>query len=250
MRPSRALAAPQSVSDVDVEFVADGQRHRMSLEGCSTFRFDFDCSAVRGFPNFTGQGNYPGLWWFATTGQHVGYESWLERDHLMLLDADPHVVGVASQPFRLHWPDGTHHVPDYFARHADGGVTVFDVRADERIAEDDCRKFELSEIACRAVGWGYERVGVPHPVLVANTRWLSGYRHARVCRDDMAEALLTVFSKPTQLLSGARIVGDPVHVLPVLFHLLWHRQLSADLAGKPLSESVLVGPAGWWLQSC
>lgn len=66
----------------------------------------------------------------------------------------------------------------------------------------------------------------------------------------MAEALLTVFSKPTQLLSGVRIVGDPVHVLPVLFHLLWHRQLSADLAGTPLSESALVGPAGWWVRSC
>lgn len=40
----------------------------------------------------------------------------------MLLDADPHVIGVASQPFRLYWPDGTRHVPDYFARHVDGGV--------------------------------------------------------------------------------------------------------------------------------
>jgi hypothetical protein len=35
------------------------------------------------------------------TRQHVGYESWLERDHLMLLDYDPDVVGIASQPFWL-----------------------------------------------------------------------------------------------------------------------------------------------------
>jgi hypothetical protein len=27
----------------------------------------------------------------------VGYESWLERDQLMLLDFDPAVVGIASQ---------------------------------------------------------------------------------------------------------------------------------------------------------
>ncbi|MFT9485737.1 TnsA-like heteromeric transposase endonuclease subunit [Mycobacteroides abscessus] len=250
MQASRALVAPQIASDVDVEFVADGQRHRVPLVECAMLRFDLDCSPARNFPNFRGQSNYPGLWWFATTGQHVGHESWLERDHLMLLDADPHVVGVASQPFRLHWPGGTHHVPDYFARYADGGVTVLDVRDDKRITEDDQLKFDLSEIACRTVGWGYRQLGVPDQVLVANIRWLSGYRHPRVCREDVAESLLAVFAEPARLLSGAQIVGDRLHVLPVLFHLLWHRQLSTDLAGALLSESAVVGPAGWWAHSC
>lgn len=56
-------------------------------------------------------------------GAHVGYESWLERDRLILLDADPEVAGIASQPFWLHWYDGTRkrrHAPDYFVRLADG----------------------------------------------------------------------------------------------------------------------------------
>lgn len=33
---------------------------------------------------------------FARTGEHVGYEPWLERDRLMVLDADPDVVAVAA----------------------------------------------------------------------------------------------------------------------------------------------------------
>lgn len=66
----------------------------------------------------------------------------------------------------------------------------------------------------------------------------------------MAESLLAVFAEPARLLSGAQIVGDRLHVLPVLFHLLWHRQLSTDLAGALLSESAVVGPAGWWAHSC
>jgi hypothetical protein len=41
------------------------------------------------------------LWFSATSGAHVGFESWLERDHLTLLDFDPLVVGMASQPFWL-----------------------------------------------------------------------------------------------------------------------------------------------------
>src|SRR5205807_5280333 len=45
----------------------------------------------------------PGHWWTATTGDLVGYESWLERDRLLLLDFDP----PPSNPFP--GPDETGH---------------------------------------------------------------------------------------------------------------------------------------------
>ena len=63
---------------------------------------------MRGFPSYKGQRNRVGRWWTATTGSLVGYESWLERDLLMLLDFDPDVVGIAAQPFWLLWttPEG------------------------------------------------------------------------------------------------------------------------------------------------
>ncbi len=60
----------------------------------------------------------------------MGFESWLERDRLTLLDFDPDVVGIASQPFWLHWHDGKEkprHAPDYFVRLADGRARVVDV---------------------------------------------------------------------------------------------------------------------------
>jgi hypothetical protein len=67
-----------------------------------------ECMPVRGFPSYKGQRNRVGRWWTATTGSLVGYESWLERDWLMLLDFDPDVVGIAAQPFWLLWttPEG------------------------------------------------------------------------------------------------------------------------------------------------
>jgi hypothetical protein len=68
------------------------------------------------------------LWWSATTGAHVGFESWLERDHVMLLDFDALVVGIVSQPFWLSWQDGAGstvtHCPDYFARRTDDSAVV------------------------------------------------------------------------------------------------------------------------------
>jgi hypothetical protein len=44
---------------------------------------------VRRFRPYKGQRHLPGDWWSATDGRLVGFESWLERDHLMLLDFDP-----------------------------------------------------------------------------------------------------------------------------------------------------------------
>jgi hypothetical protein len=76
--------------------------------------------------------SFAGWWYFATTASHVGFESWLERDHLMLMDFDPDVVAVSSQPFWLRWSDGKgrarRHAPDFFARRSDGTAVVTDVR--------------------------------------------------------------------------------------------------------------------------
>jgi len=60
----------------------------------------FECVApVRAFPAVRGQRHFSGFRWSASSGRHVGYESWLERDHAMLLDFDPEVAGYSSQPF-------------------------------------------------------------------------------------------------------------------------------------------------------
>lgn len=77
---------------------------------------------VRRFTARKGQHHLSGLWWSATMGRHVGYESWLEHDHVRLLDFDASVVGIASQPFWLYWRDDesrktVSHAPDFLARH-------------------------------------------------------------------------------------------------------------------------------------
>jgi hypothetical protein len=56
---------------------------------------------VRRFSSYRGQRHLSGFrWWSATDGRHVGSESWLERD-LMLLDFDSTVIAIGSQPFWL-----------------------------------------------------------------------------------------------------------------------------------------------------
>ena len=203
----------------------------------------------RGFPSFRGQSNFPGWWWSATTGGHVGYESWLERDHLMLLDFDRFVTGFSSQPFRLSWDAGNEvrrrHVPDFFARLADGSGVVVDVRADDRIGPRDAAAFEATARACDLAGWQFRRVGAVGPVLLANVRWLAGYRHPRHGVRVALPACREAFGAGLPLAGGARLLGDPVAVLAGVYHWLWRGELAAaGLERRPLSMATLVSVPG------
>lgn len=241
-----AVGGPAVAYDLTY-FAVAGVEQRQPLRLCWTVPFE-QAAAARKFPSYRGQRSFSGSWYFVSSGEHVGYESWLERDQVMAMDADPEVVAVSSQPFWLHWttPDGTNlrHAPDFFARLRDGTAVVVDVRADDRIEPDDAVKFAATEDACRSVGWSYRRVGALAPVLAANLRWLSGYRHPRCYHPERANALRRVFANPTALMDGVGSVGDPLGVLPVLFHLLWRHDLMADLRSSPLGSGSLVWVSG------
>nr|WP_174515077.1 TnsA-like heteromeric transposase endonuclease subunit [Streptacidiphilus albus] len=152
---------------------------------------------VREFHWAKGNESFPGWYYSVTTEGHVGYESWLERDRLTLMDRDPRVVGISSQPFWLHWHDGERerrHAPDYFVRLADGRGRVVDVRADERMDKRTREAFAATGRACAAAGWEFEWVGTPDPVLMANVRWLKRYRRARSGQPtEVAARLVEVF---------------------------------------------------------
>ena len=158
-----AVAADAAGERFEVEFqVADGSWQREPLSSCHGTRFE-DALPARPFRFEKGLQSFAGWWYFATTGTHVGFESWLERDHLMLMDFDPGVRAVASQPFWFRWRDEDDHVrrhaPDFFARRHDGRAVVVDVRPDDRIPERDEQKFAVTAEACEAAGWDYLRSG-------------------------------------------------------------------------------------------
>ena len=237
----RALAAGRADEDAaspvpgsfEVGYVAeDGSARRVALTDAWAVRFEAT-APVRRFYSRKAQRHLPGRWWSATDGVHVGYESWLERDHLIAMDFDQAVVGIASQPFWLFWvADGKvrSHAPDYFARRVDGSAVVVDCRPVERRPPRDVAAFEATRRACGLLGWEFRLVGAPDTVMTANLRWLAGYRHPRHDIPALSAALRAAFAAPAPLITGAHRVGDPIGVLPVLFHLLWRHDLQADLS--------------------
>jgi hypothetical protein len=51
---------------------------------------------VRSSPSYRGRRSFPGWYWASTSGGLVGFESWVERDHLVALDFDASAVGMVS----------------------------------------------------------------------------------------------------------------------------------------------------------
>jgi len=249
---SNDLMTQREMAPVATEFelawMDAGREVRGPLTSAGTVAFE-DAAPVREFPSYRGQRHFPGLYWSATTGRHVGFESWLERDHAMVLDFDPQVVGFASQPFWLVWRDGASgrgrsHAPDFFARAADGSGLVLDCRPVDRVEARSAESFEAMRRACEQVGWSYRLAGELDATRVANLRWLAGYRHPRHGEPaGVAEAVAAAFAAPAPLVGQAASVGDPIGVLPVVFHLLWCGRLTADLSVR-LSDLTLVSRSG------
>jgi hypothetical protein len=242
-RSALRVSAGEYASGVEVGFVdADGVERSGPLTRCWAEPFEL-ASPARSFNSFKGQKNFTGEYWAAISRALVGYESWVERDAAMALDFDPAVVALASQPFRLLWSDGERergHTPDYFARLEDETGVVVDVRPESLVDEVTAEVFAFTARVCDAVGWQFRQVGDLDQPYRANLRWLARYRHRRCHRAPVADRLREVFAEPQPLLAGAECVGDRLAVLPVLYHLLWRHELTADLAATPLGADTVV----------
>jgi hypothetical protein len=80
----------------------------------------------------------------------VGYESWLERDRLILLDFDAGTVGIASQPFWLFWATAEGKPPvaraGLLRPASDGSALVLDFRPVDRVKPRDREAFEVTRM--------------------------------------------------------------------------------------------------------
>lgn len=197
-----------------------------------------------------GQPQISGLWWTATTGSLVPFESMLERDRLILADHDTSVDYVLAQPLRLttQWEGRTRrHVPDFLCRRPGRPPLLVDVKPAHRVDKPGVGELlQMTAAIADALHWEYEIWTGCDAVVMVNMRFLAGYRRP------------WLFSKPEleqalQLVQGADEAGGgaagtsiravlagaapsvPVAVLkPMLFHLMWTQQLLCSLL-EPLN---------------
>ncbi|WP_199514917.1 TnsA-like heteromeric transposase endonuclease subunit [Nucisporomicrobium flavum] len=192
---------------------------------------------ARRIPRYKNSTHTPGRYWSATGSVLLEYESFLESKWMTMLDFDPAVVAFSSQPLRFvgHDRDGPfEHVPDLFARTADGHGHVIDVKA-PFLAEEkkQIRLARRTARWCEVVGWNYWFVKEIDDVLWANVSFLAGYRRKPAALLTMSDRLLELVRQPTSIAEVMRFMEAPELARAVLLHLCWRQQIQLDLA-EPL----------------
>jgi TnsA endonuclease-like protein len=201
------------------------------------------CEPVRRPGVYRQQRHMPGRWFSTTTGGFLEYESLLERDWMLLMDFDREVEWICEQPLQLSYlVDGNQarHVPDLLVLRA-GGPELCDVKSEERLGDPGFRaQVDATGLACAEAGFDYRVMSEPDRQLLANVRWLAGFRQRPRDPDGerprMLSALATRSLLVGELLAGAR---EPLLARPVLMHMLWSGDALVDLSG-PVDDDTVV----------
>lgn len=226
----------------------EGAEEVVPIEGARLRLFD-NAVPWREFRWYKKQRHFSGWFWSATMCAQVGYESRLEYANLLLIDFDPRVEWILSQPFLLEGDDrGTsrRHIPDYLLGHADGSVCVVDVKPAQKLSVPKVRdSLGWSRRVIEKHGWEYRVLSEPDPVTLANLQFLAGYR--RSFQFDPAEASAAAAEVGASQMFGdavravTPITGDAGFARSLVLHLLWSGRLRTDLS-KLLSSNSLVEP--------
>lgn len=223
VRPEgRAAVEDRAWSEVSVELLASAVPWR-------TFRW------------FKGQKYYSGIYWSATTNDHVIYESRLELARLLFADFDPSVRHIVAQPFLLKAAlEGKvrKHIPDYLLITGQGPVVV-DVKPLRRVSQPEVAfTFDWTRRAVESRGWQYEVWSEPPPAELENIRFLAGYRRSWLFSTDLLDELRDADLDGVPL--GQIASRFPGHAEPqvrsAVHHLLWTHDLLVDL-DRPLDPS-------------
>jgi hypothetical protein len=186
----------------------------------------------RWYPN---QGHFPGFYWSSTNGDLVQYESLLEKERLRLADADLDVTAIRSQPFQITATDDSgvlrSHIPDFAVIDSELRFKVINVKNPTSLA-----KPKVAE----AIAWAdsvFVESGICHevwtgadPVLIANNRFLSAYRHRNRYHLDDIEAARACISSATSFGEALKLLSENFSGMerPLLFHLAWAGHIDFD----------------------
>lgn len=205
---------------------------------------------AREIKNYHGQTHVGGWYYFSKLQRHLRYESGLERLRLMMLDHDPEVTVVATQPFQLlfhHEGKPFSHVPDLLMVRPGLRRRVEDVKPLKFLDKPvNVLAFSVTQDACDRAGLEYLVWSEPPAVVAHNVRYLAGYRRVPTYLSQYAPVLLEHAQDGVPLGTLAHLAGPNHWVRPVLYHLIWTHRLTLDLH-RPLSNQTLVslGPRRW-----
>lgn len=206
----------------------------------------FHALPYRTFRWYRGQRHYSGSYWSSTNCEHVIYESRLELARLLIADFDTSVTKIVAQPFLLRVVvDGKmrRHIPDYCLLTQDVPIVV-DVKPSERMAKPMVRAtFAWTRDLIESIGWRFEVANEMPAALLANVRFLSGFRRTEGISQPCLADLRALDVDGIEFRDVKRMVPHPEPLVrAAILHLLWKQELVADLTDVLDSKTVLRRP--------
>lgn len=190
--------------------------------------------------------------------QMGGFESLLEKDHMLLLEFDDAVEGFEEQPVTIPVPGVARgYTPDILVRFFPDAATgqprppeltevksIDDLR---RNKEKYAPKFAAAEQYARELGWTFS-IKTEKEIRtqrLANIKFLREYRNIDPAEDDCAQLLSLALSLngkaalPDLLAALKRTEDDDLYWLPVIWNMVLKKRLIIDL-DVPMSDRVVL----------
>lgn len=128
--------------------------------------------------------NVTGVLTNPNTRTRHAFESTLERDYLLLLNFNNHVVSYDEQPVKISWKDSSNqeksYTPDVLVNYHDASSTLVEIKYRSELLEKWAElkpKFKAAIAYCRSRGWRFKiitEVEVRRSEL-KNIKFLNGY---------------------------------------------------------------------------
>lgn len=176
----------------------------------------------------------------------MAYESRLELARLLLADFDPQVGWILSQPLLIEATvsgQTRRHVPDFALIDRQGLITIVNVKPASRLGYAKvAATLAWAGVAFGLRGWRHEVWSGAPEVVLANVRFLAGYRRRDRFEGPLLDNALAAVAEPESIggiEARCSTVGPPEVIRPVLLHLVWSGALRADL-GHLLSPGMIL----------
>lgn len=189
---------------------------------------------VRTIRSYQNQRHRPGLFWSATTGGHVPYESQLELARLWFADFAPDIVWISAQPMWLAGRDDQEfrrHFPDFLLTRSDGRLLVVDVKP--RVFADRPKvraTFDWTSRLCAEKGWDFEVWMDYDPVQLSNLRAIAAGRRSRKLALKSRAQVPHLSAQGQTLRQATESHGlKGQEALSLIWEGLWHVDLSRPL---------------------
>lgn len=206
---------------------------------------------ARDIEDYAGSRHTPGNYYSHTDDELLRYESWNECRWLRILDFDPDVTYLVTQPLTIEGfdVDGVlTATPDIYAETRDGDRIIIDPHVaaldtlEPQAATRAARRARLLGATCEYLGWTYYPVETPPQPLAANTDLLADFaRNAGY--DAVRPTILQAAHRPTSLTNLwnqlDQTLGNNPLVPSCTYHLMWTHELTFD-AHQRISTQTIV----------